>query len=132
MKLILTLFSLLIIIFNTNAQDSRLEYCKHEVGQLEKKVETLNKLMLSQSTEVFELKKEIIVLRQKNQVLDQQNAQLNDVAINMINIAIKFEQEKKYTEAMEIYKLLIKSYPSSLEAASSRIQIKDLRNNINK
>lgn len=115
-----------------NAQSSQLNYCKSEVEQLEKKIENLNKLMLAQSTEVFELKKQIIELRKVNKLTSQENEALKEVSVNMINIAIKFEQQAKYEEALQIYKLLIKSYPTSLEAAASRVQIEDLRHTLKK
>ena len=135
MKYTFVVLTILTFLFigKTHAQTkSQVEFCKTEVEQLERKVDNLNKLMQAQSTEVFDLKKKIIELRQENQNLEEENKQLNEVAINMLNIAIKFEQQDKIEEALEVYKLLIKSYPSSLEAVASRIQIKDLRKSIKK
>ena len=55
-----------------------------------------------------------------------ENKKLIDVAVNMINLALKLEQEGDFRSAMQVYKVLIKSYPKSLEASASRIKVVDL------
>ena len=128
------IFSSLIIIlltsFSSLAQDSQLQYCKHEAERLENKVIQLQKLMVAQNKDNYRLKERIVEQDDINRDLQEKLNNMNSIAINIINVAIKFEQEEKYQEAMEIYKLLVKSFPSSLEAASSRIQIEDLRDKL--
>ncbi len=83
-----------------------------------------------QTLEVQELK---TIIQDKDAVIVQlqiEKYELQQVAVNMINVALKFEKDGNYEAAMEVYKVLIKSFPNSLEAASSRIQIEDLRKNL--
>jgi TolA-binding protein len=105
---------------------SKLDYCKVETVQLESKVKKYENLLSLQTKEVQGLK---ISIQEKNVEIDQlqrEKKKLVDVAVNMINLALKLETEGNYQAAMEVYKILIKSYPKSLEASASRIKVIDL------
>ncbi len=115
----------------TQAQlKSQVQYCKSETERLESELEKHKGLLAMQTLEVQELK---TIIQDKDAVIVQlqiEKYELQQVAVNMINVALKFEKDGNYEAAMEVYKVLIKSFPNSLEAASSRIQIEDLRKNL--
>jgi tetratricopeptide (TPR) repeat protein len=130
MKYILIICSFLCIL-DVNAQsdkylNSKLSYCRVEVSALEDKVSKYENLLNLQTKDVQGLK---VTIQEKNIEIDQlkrEKQKLVDVAVNMINLALKLEKEGKYQSAMEVYKILIKSYPKSLEASASRIKVVDL------
>ena len=121
----------LTFVFRVNAQSdkylrSKLDYCKVETYQLEKKVNKYEDLLNLQTKDVQGLK---VKIQEKNVEIDQlkrDKQKLVDVAINMINLALNLEREGNYQAAMEVYKILIKSYPKTLEASASRIKVIDL------
>ncbi len=124
-----------LIFFNISAQSdkylkSKLNYCKTEVEQLEQKVSKYENLLALQTKEVQELKVKIQDKDMEIEQLERDKLKMIEVAVNMLNLALKFEQEGKYKEAMEVYKILIKSYPTTLEAAASRIKVTDLTKNL--
>jgi tetratricopeptide (TPR) repeat protein len=93
---------------------------------LEKKVNKYEDLLNLQTKDVQGLK---VKIQEKNVEIDQlkrDKQKLVDVAINMINLALNLEREGNYQAAMEVYKILIKSYPKTLEASASRIKVIDL------
>lgn len=119
------------VLGQTQAQlKSQVQYCKSETERLESELEKHKGLLAMQTLEVQELK---TIIQDKDAVIVQlqiEKYELQQVAVNMINVALKFEKDGNYEAAMEVYKVLIKSFPNSLEAASSRIQIEDLRKNL--
>lgn len=119
------------VLGQTQAQlKSQIQYCKSETERLESELEKHKGLLAMQTLEVQELK---TIIQDKDAVIVQlqiEKYELQQVAVNMINVALKFEKDGNYEAAMEVYKVLIKSFPNSLEAASSRIQIEDLRKNL--
>ena len=130
MKYIFFLSSFLFVFLVYGQSDkylrSKLDYCKVEVGELEKKVAKFENLLNLQTKNVRGLK---ITIQQRNteiEDLQRENKKLIDVAVNMINLALKLEQEGDFRSAMQVYKVLIKSYPKSLEASASRIKVVDL------
>ncbi len=109
---------------------SQIGYCKSENERLENELKKLKGLLDLQTTDVQGLKQKI---QDKDQIIVElqiEKYELQEAAVNFINLALKFEKEGDYESAMEVYKVLIKSFPSSLEAASSRIQIEDLREDL--
>jgi TolA-binding protein len=117
--------------FTINAQTdqhlkSKLAYCNVVVDDLEGQVTKYKNLLDLQNKEVQSLK---VKIQEKNSEIEQlkrEKQKLVDVAVNMVNLALKLEQEGNYQAAMEVYKILIKSYPQSLEASASRIKVQDL------
>ena len=113
----------------TNEQ-SKIDYCKEENAKLEADLQKHKGLLNLQTEEVQSLKltiqeNEITIVKLKQEIYDS-----NQVSVNMLNVALKLEKQGNYQAALEIYKVLIRSYPNSLEAAASRIQIIDLRDDI--
>ncbi len=109
---------------------SQIGYCKTENERLENDLKKLKGLLDLQTIDVQSLKQKI---QDKDQVIIElqiDKYELQETAVNFINLALKFEKEGDYEAAMEVYKVLIKSFPSSLEAASSRIQVEDLRKDL--
>ena len=109
---------------------SQIGYCKTENERLENELKKLKGLLDLQTADVQGLKQKI---QDKDQIIVElqiEKYELQEAAVNFINLALKFEKEGGYESAMEVYKVLIKSFPSSLEAASSRIQVEDLRKDL--
>lgn len=109
---------------------SQIGYCKTENERLENELKKLKGLLDLQTADVQGLKQKI---QDKDQIIVElqiEKYELQEAAVNFINLALKFEKEGDYESAMEVYKVLIKSFPSSLEAASSRIQVEDLRKDL--
>ena len=104
---------------------SKLNVCTMEVEQLEKELTKNQELLQLQTKAVRDLKGNI----QENSVLIDQlkreNMQLQEIAVSFLNVALKLEESGNTQGALEVYKALIKSYPNSLEAVASRIQIQD-------
>ena len=117
------------LIFSQSDQylKSKLSYCVQEGVQLEEKIKKYENLLNLQTKELQGVKR---VLQEKEQHIEElklENHELQQVAVNIVNVALKLEKEGDLKGATEVYKVLIKSYPSSLEAAASRIRIKDYR-----
>lgn len=106
---------------------TKLSYCKSEAERLEAKVIRYGDLMDMQNKEILELKKEMSALRSKNEHLEEEKAELEQVALNMFYLAQRFEEDGNFQAAVKMYKLLIKTYPTSLEATSSRIKVSELK-----
>ena len=130
--LLSTVLLMLIPIFGQTSDNlkSQIGYCKTENERLENELKKLKGLLDLQTIDVRGLKQKI---QDKDQVIVElqiDKYELQEAAVNFINLALKFEKEGDYEAAMEVYKVLIKSFPSSLEAASSRIQVEDLRKDL--
>jgi TolA-binding protein len=106
---------------------SKVEFCASEVERLEGKVEKYEGLLDTQNKLVIELKQEIMSLRDDKKQLEYDKSELLSISVSLLHLAMKFEEEGKYEEAMQLYKLLIKSYPSSLEASASRLKVQDIK-----
>ncbi|MDB4835439.1 hypothetical protein OAH12_02510 [Cyclobacteriaceae bacterium] len=109
-----------------NHLKTQLEYCKHEEARVSKELEKFKGLVELQSKEIQELKGTIQSKEDEIAGLHHEIKRLEYAAVNMLNIALKLEEEGDYKAAMMIYKALVRSYPTSLEAAASRIKIEDL------
>ena len=104
---------------------SKLKYCNVEIEQLEDQVVKYESLLGLQNKEVQGIKESIQRKEREIEVLKIENYELQQIAVNMINVALKLEKMGNTEGALEVYKVLIKSYPNSLEAAASRIRIED-------
>lgn len=122
--LFITCFILLQVTFS---QTSQVEYCKKENADLEKKLEHLNKLLEAENSASQVLKLEIVSLRDEIDNIKYELKEQDKAAVNLLNVALLFEKQQKFEEATEIYKLLIKTYPKSIEAIASNIYIQELR-----
>jgi TolA-binding protein len=109
---------------------SKLAYCNVEVNDLEDLVSKYKNLLDLQTKEVQGLKTRIQDKNAEIEQLKREKQDLIDIAVNMVNLALKLEQQGNYQAAMEVYKILIKSYPQSLEASASRIKVQDLTKNL--
>ncbi len=105
---------------------SKLAYCTVEILDLEGKVNKYKDLLTLQTKEVQGLKASIQEKNREIEKMQREKRKMEGVAVNLINVALKLEAQGDYRSAMEIYKILIKSYPKSLEAVASRIKVTDL------
>jgi tetratricopeptide (TPR) repeat protein len=106
---------------------SQLDYCKKESIKLEGTIETYKKLLEIQGADIQELK--AVQQNQETQIknLKAENDRLNSVALELLQLATDYEIKGNFAEAIEIYKLLITSYPSSMEAISAKLKVLDVR-----
>ena len=128
-KLILVVFALVCTntIFSQSDKylKSKLKYCNVEVTRLEGELEKYEQLLSLQTTAVQDLKTQVQDKDQEIEILKKEKFELEQIAVNIVNVALKLEKEGNMQGAMEVYKILIKSYPTSLEAAASRIRIQN-------
>ena len=105
---------------------SQLAYCKSESNKFETDLAKYKDLLEIQGGQITELK--LKIQDQENQIknLTDENKELKNAALSLLQLGIDFEEEGKYKEAIEIYKLLIRSYPSSIQAVSSKLNIKSI------
>ncbi|MCP4520476.1 MAG: hypothetical protein GY827_02075 [Cytophagales bacterium] len=132
MKLRLLLIFICGITFSSFAQDTytlrtKLAYCKSEAERLEAELARYKGLLELQSQDVLDLKNQLIKLQDQIVILEEEKRQLKEVSVNMLLLAQRFEQDGNLDAALKMYKLLIKVYPTSLEAASSRIKLSELK-----
>lgn len=106
---------------------TKVAYCKSEAERLEAKLARYTDLMDMQNKEILELKQKMLGLKDEISQLEEEKARLEEVSLNMLYLAQRFEQDGNLEAALKMYKLLIKTYPSSLEATSSRIKISELQ-----
>ena len=106
---------------------SQLAYCKKESAKSEASLETYKTLLEIQGTQIMELKTTIQAQEVTINNLKTENTQLQSVAMSLLELGAKYEELGKFQEAIEIYKLLMKSYPSSMEAIASKLKIIDLK-----
>lgn len=102
-------------------------YCKHEVELLEAEVKKLKGLLQTQNKELMDLKMQIIAKGDEVDALQKQNDDLQMISVSLLNLGIKYEEEGDFRKSIEIYKLLIKNYPRSLEAAASRLKVHEIK-----
>jgi len=126
--LIISLFAI-IKSYAQNAEilRSQLDYCKKESAKMEASLDTYNTLLEIQGGEIQELKTTVQNQETEIKNLKSENERLNLVAIELLNLATTYENLGKYQEAIEVYKLLIRSFPSSMESISAKLKIIDLR-----
>ena len=105
---------------------SKLDFCKKEVGLLEKKVAKYRKLLDLQSEELIEVKTQMSEMKDEIKKLESENYELKAISVSLLDLALQFEKKEEYINAINIYKFLIKEYPTSLEAVSSRIRVDDM------
>lgn len=106
---------------------TKLAYCKSEAERLEAKVTRYSDLMDMQNKEIIQLKEQIMELRDKVVRIEEEKKRLEEVALNMLYLAQRFEEDGNLEAALKMYKLLISTYPTSLEATSSRIKVSELQ-----
>lgn len=128
MKKYAVLFVFLSIGLITIAQkQSQLDYCRSEVANLEKEIGKYKTLLEIQNKNLLELKLRIVDLNRDIKVLNHEKNELNTVSEDLMELALKYESRGNYREAMDIYRMLIKKFPKSLDAAASKIKVVDLQ-----
>ena len=132
-KILLATGVFLLFLCSGMAQDSRstlnskIDFCNREVKELETELSKYEHLLDLQNSDIQDLKMRISGLQQEIKVSEQENSDLRAISVVILNLARKFEKEGNYQSALEVYKLLIKTYPTSLEAASGKLKMDDLR-----
>ena len=117
--------------FAINAQSnstlkSQLAFCKQESAQLESNLTKQKQLLEIQGGQIKELKVKVQDQEIEIKNLKYENEHLQTVALGLLDLGMSYEEDGKTKEAIEIYKLLIKSYPTTLEAVASKLRIIDL------
>lgn len=130
MKRLLMLLSVLILgVTSLSAQTaSQLNYCRLEVKKLEKEVDKYKGLLKIQNQDLMQLKLKIVDSNTKIKLLNHEKKELNKLSDQLMDLALKYEDRGNYREAMDIYRMLIKNFPTSLDAAASKIKVSDLKN----
>ena len=129
-KLIIAL-ALGISSFAINAQSnttlkSQLAFCKQESAQLDLNLTKYKDLLEIQGEQIKELKIKVQDQEIEIKNLKYENEHLQTVAIGLLDLGIAYEEEGNSKAAVEIYRLLIKSYPTTLEAVASKLKIIDI------
>lgn len=107
---------------------SQLNYCRLEVQKLEKDVDKYKGLLKIQNQDLMQLKLKIVDLNTEIKLLNHEKKELNKLSDQLMDLALKYEVRGNYREAMDIYRMLIKNFPTSLDAAASKIKVSDLKN----
>ena len=129
MKKYLLIFTLILLGLTSVAQmQSQLNFCRLEAAKLEKEVDKYKELLEIQNEDLMQLKLRIVDLNRDIKVLNHEKKELNRVSEALMDLALKYEERAKYREAMDIYRILIKTFPATLDAAASKIKVVDLRN----
>ncbi len=106
---------------------TQLEYCKKESAKSESNVDTYKKLLEIQGSQIMELKTKNQNLETEIANLKIANAKLESVSLELVELGTKYEELGKFQEAIEVYKLLIRSFPSSMQAIASKLRVIDLK-----
>lgn len=117
---------------STSTLRSQIEFCKQESEKLEFNLDKYKNLLELQGIQINELKLQIQSQETEIKQLTYENNQLKNAALNLLDMAVGFEQKGKLEEAIEVYKLLIRSYPGSIESISSRLKLKTIREDLSK
>ncbi len=112
--------------FSQSHLKHQVDYCKTEVENLEGEVKKLKGLLEVQNNDIMQLKSMIINKEKEIDALNERIDKLNDVSLDLMNLAINYESMGDYRKALEVYKLLIQNYPNSLETAASRLKIREM------
>ena len=114
--------------FTSMAQtQSQLNFCRMEAENLEKEVDKYKGLLEIQNADLMELKLRIVDLNREIKILEHDKKELNKVSESLMDLALKYEQRGNFREAMDIYRILIKTFPTTLDAAASKIKVVDLK-----
>ncbi len=128
MRKCLLIFTLSLIGLTSIAQTkSQLNFCRQEAAKLEEEVDKYKELLEIQNDDLMELKLRLVDLNREIKILNHEKKELNRVSEALMELALKYEEREKYREAMDIYRILIKTFPTTLDAASSKIKVVDLR-----
>jgi len=128
MKKYLLIFTLSLMGFASFAQtQSQLNFCRLEAEKLEKEVDKYKELLEIQNEDLMQLKLRIVDLNRDIKVLNHEKKELNRVSESLMDLALKYEGREKFREAMDIYRILIKTFPTTLDAAASKIKVVDLK-----
>lgn len=105
----------------------QLDFCKKESAKNESTIETYKTLLEIQGKQISDLK--VTVQAQEIEInnLKSENEKLQTVALDLLDLGNTYEEMGKFQEAISIYKLLIKSYPSSMEAIASKLKVIELK-----
>ncbi len=131
MRFVVLIIMFVGVVWKSQGQDynlrTKLAYCGSEVDRLEVQLARYTDLMGMQNKEVLALKQKMSELKDEIAFLEEENAKLKEVALNMYYLAQRFEEDNNLKAAVKMYKLLIKTYPTSLQATSSRIKVTELQ-----
>ncbi len=122
-------FANLALSFGQSSENLRtqLEYCKKESAKFESNVDTYKKLLEIQGSQIMELKTKNQNLETEIANLKIANAKLESVSLELVELGTKYEELGKFQEAIEVYKLLIRSFPSSMQAIASKLRVLDIK-----
>ncbi len=130
----LTYVSLLIFfglsnIYSQNISNlkSQLSYCKQESAKFEKDLNSYKGYLEIQGSQIRELKETIQNQESEIRNLKAKNEQLEGVSITILELGIKYEEQGKTEEAIEVYKLLMRNFPHSMDAISARMKIIEMK-----
>lgn len=117
---------------STSTLRSQIAFCKQESEKLELNLDKYKNLLEIQGAQINELKTQVQSQESEIKELTYENEQLKKAALSLLDMAVDFEEKGKLEEAIEVYKLLIRSYPGSMESISSRMKLKTIREDIHK
>lgn len=109
-----------------NTLKSQLDFCKTESEKIESDLLRYKELLEIQGKEITSLKYEIQDKESTIKNLESENKELKNAALSLYSLGEDFESQGKLKEALQVYKLLIRSYPASLQAVSSKMNIKNI------
>ena len=116
-------------VFSQSVSDlkSQLKFCKQESGKFESDLATYKSLLEIQGDQILELKLQLQEQESQIKNLEAKNENLEAISIDLLELGMGYEENGKTEEAIEIYKLLMRSYPHSMDAISARMKIIDLK-----
>lgn len=112
---------------STSELRSQLKFCKQESGKFEKDLATYKSLLEIQGEQILELKIKIQDQESKIKNLTAENNNLDEVSIKLLELGMEYEADGKHKEAIQIYKLLMRSYPHSMDSISAKMKIIELQ-----
>lgn len=120
---------------STATLKAQIEFCRDEIVEKESKIKDYQEVMKKQHGEIVEAKKEINNLKKEitrlNTESDQlriENSKKDAPAARYYKLAQKFEDRKQYQEAIELYNLIIDTYPHSSVAMNARNTLRSYKN----
>ena len=106
---------------------SQLKFCKQESGKFEKDLATYKSLLEIQGDQILELKIQLQDQESEIKNLEAQNKSLEAVSLSLLELGMGYEEDGKTEEAIEIYKLLMRNYPHSMDSISAKMKIIELK-----
>jgi tetratricopeptide (TPR) repeat protein len=106
---------------------TQLDYCKKESAKFEKNLDSYKQLLEIQGGQIMELKTTIQDQESEIKNLKSLNERLESVSIELLELGHSYEEMGNFEEAIQIYKLLMRNYPSSMEAIASRLRVIELK-----